>query len=71
MAGDDAQGWEILDKINHEAVKDPDLYVFTNMTGVGSMEVNVFQRTADVVLQNPFGKALVWSWQRHSGKENL
>src|SRR5256885_8592134 len=32
MAGDDPQGWEILDKINVEAVKDPDLYVFTNMT---------------------------------------
>jgi len=51
MAGDDPQGWEILEKINAEAVKDPDLYVFTNMTGVGNMEVNVFQRTADVVLQ--------------------
>jgi trehalose synthase len=51
MAGDDPQGWEILDKINAEAVNDPDLYVFTNMTGVGNMEVNAFQRTADVVLQ--------------------
>jgi trehalose synthase len=51
MAGDDPEGWEVLDKINAEAVKDPDLYVFTNMTGVGNMEVNVFQRTADVVLQ--------------------
>ena len=51
MAGDDPQGWEILDKINAEAANDPDLYVFTNMTGVGNMEVNAFQRTADVVLQ--------------------
>ena len=51
MAGDDPQGWEILDKINLEAVKDPDLNLFTNMTGVGSMEVNVFQRSAAVVLQ--------------------
>jgi trehalose synthase len=51
LAGDDPQGWEILEKVNVEAVKDPDLYVFTNMTGVGSMEVNVFQRMADVVLQ--------------------
>ena len=51
MAGDDPQGWEILDKINAEAVDDPDLYVFTNLTGVGSMEVNAFQRAADVVLQ--------------------
>ena len=51
MAGDDPHGWEILDTINAEAVNDPDLYVFTNMTGVGNMEVNAFQRTADVVLQ--------------------
>ena len=51
MAGDDPEGWEVLDKINAEAVNDPDLYVFTNMTGVGNMEVNVFQRSADVVLQ--------------------
>lgn len=51
MAGDDPEGWEVLDKINAKAVQDPDLYVFTNMTGVGSMEVNVFQRSANVVLQ--------------------
>jgi trehalose synthase len=51
MAGDDPQGWEILEKINAEAQNDSDLYVFTNMTGVGSMEVNAFQRAADVVLQ--------------------
>ena len=51
MAGDDPQGWEILEKINNEAVKDPDLHVFTNLTGVGNMEVNTFQRSADVILQ--------------------
>ena len=51
MAGDDPEGWEMLEKINAEALKDSDLYVFTNMTGVGNMEVNAFQRSADVVLQ--------------------
>ncbi len=51
MAGDDPQGWEILEKINAEALKDSDIHVFTNMTGVGNMEVNAFQRSADVVLQ--------------------
>ncbi|HEY7099305.1 MAG TPA: glycosyltransferase [Terriglobales bacterium] len=51
MAGDDPQGWEILDKINSEATDDPDLFVFTNLTGVGNMEVNAFQRSANVVLQ--------------------
>jgi trehalose synthase len=51
MAADDPEGWGVLDKINAEALTDPDLYVFTNMTGVGNMEVNVFQRSANVVLQ--------------------
>jgi trehalose synthase len=51
MAGDDPQGWEVLDKINADAVDDPDLHVFTNLTGIGNMEVNAFQRTADVVIQ--------------------
>jgi trehalose synthase len=51
MAGDDPEGWEILETINNEALKDPDLHVFTNLTGVGNMEVNVFQRGADLVIQ--------------------
>jgi trehalose synthase len=51
MAGDDPEGWTILETINSEAVGDPDLYVFTNMTGVGNMEVNAFQRGADVIIQ--------------------
>ncbi len=51
MAGDDPEGWRMLETINAEASKDPDLYVFTNMTGVGNMEVNVFQRGADLVIQ--------------------
>jgi trehalose synthase len=51
MAGDDPEAWGILDEINAEAVDDPDLYVFTNLTGIGSMEVNAFQRAAKVVLQ--------------------
>jgi trehalose synthase len=32
-------------------IKDPDLYVFTNMTGVGNMEVNAFQRGVDLIIQ--------------------
>jgi len=51
IAGDDPEGWSVLEKINAAAVEDPDLYVFTNMTGVGNMEVNVFQRSANVILQ--------------------
>jgi trehalose synthase len=51
MAGDDPEGWALLDMMNEEAVNDPDLYIFTNLTGVGNMEVNAFQRGADVVIQ--------------------
>jgi trehalose synthase len=51
MAGDDPEGWDILERINREAVRDPDLHVWTNMSGVGNMEVNAFQRAATVVIQ--------------------
>jgi trehalose synthase len=51
MAGDDPEGWGILETINAEVAIDPDLYVFTNMTGVGNMEVNAFQRGADLIIQ--------------------
>jgi len=37
--------------VEEEAAQDPDLFVFTNLAGVGSMEVNVFQRGSDVVIQ--------------------
>ena len=51
MAGDDPEGWRMLEIINAESAKDSDVYVFTNLTGVGNMEVNAFQRGADVVIQ--------------------
>ena len=51
MAGDDPEGWNLLNTMNQEAVHDPDLYIFTNLTGVGNMEVNAFQRGADLVIQ--------------------
>ncbi len=51
MAGDDPEGWQLLDRVQRESARDPDLFVFTNLAGVGSMEVNVFQRGCDVVIQ--------------------
>lgn len=41
----------MLETINQESAKDKDMYVFTNLTGVGNMEVNAFQRGADIVIQ--------------------
>jgi trehalose synthase len=51
MAGDDPEGWDLLEQIEEEAARDPDLFVFTNLGGVGSMEVNVFQRGCDLIIQ--------------------
>ncbi|MFC1979029.1 glycosyltransferase, partial [Chloroflexota bacterium] len=51
LAGDDPEGWQIYAAIHDEANKDPDISVFSNLTGVGNMEVNAFQTAADIVLQ--------------------
>jgi trehalose synthase len=51
MAEDDPQGWEIYNAIRDERGEDPDLHIFTNLTGVGAHEVNSFQRVADIVVQ--------------------
>ncbi|HTJ84634.1 MAG TPA: glycosyltransferase [Polyangiaceae bacterium] len=51
MAGDDPEGWQILKRIEEETSDDDDIYVFTNLAGVGNMEVNAFQRAASLVIQ--------------------
>lgn len=51
LAGDDPEGWGMYAAINTEADKDDDIHVFTNLTGVGSMQVNAFQTACDVAIQ--------------------
>jgi trehalose synthase len=51
IAGDDPEGWKLLAQVQKEATRDEDMYVFTNLAGVGSMEVNAFQRACDLLLQ--------------------
>ncbi len=51
IAGDDPEGWQLLALVQKETADDDDAYVFTNLGGVGSMEVNAFQRGADLVIQ--------------------
>jgi trehalose synthase len=51
MALDDPEGFEIYRTIAAEAEADPLIHVFTNLTGVGNIEVNAFQRLSDVVVQ--------------------
>lgn len=51
MAFDDPEGWDIYRQILDAANSDPGIHVFTNLTGVGNLEVNAFQRLSDVVVQ--------------------
>ena len=51
MALDDPEGWEVYRHIKEAARKDPDIDIFTNLTGVSNVEVNSFQRFSDVCVQ--------------------
>jgi trehalose synthase len=51
MALDDPEGWDLYREIQQEAAGDPAIKLFTNLTGVGNIEVNAFQRLSSVVLQ--------------------
>jgi trehalose synthase len=51
MAGDDPEAWEIYRSVSEEDTGDDDLFVLTNLVGVGSLEVNCFQRACRVALQ--------------------
>ena len=51
MALDDPEGWDIYREIVAEADADPLIHVFSNLTGVGNIEINAFQRLSDVVVQ--------------------
>lgn len=51
IAGDDPEGWQLLALVQKETADDDDIFVFTNLAGVGSMEVNAFQRACDLVVQ--------------------
>ena len=51
LASDDPEGWGMYAAIHTEADKDDDIHVFTNLTGVGSMQVNAFQTACDVAIQ--------------------
>ena len=51
MALDDPEGWAIYHEIQQAVRDDPDVHVFTNLAGVGNIEVNAFQRLSQVVIQ--------------------
>ena len=51
MASDDPEGWQLLKEVLSYAGEDDDVKLLTNLDGVGSPEVNAFQRASEVVLQ--------------------
>lgn len=51
MAQDDPEAWEIYAGIRAASERDPRIHVFTNLQGVGNIEVNAFQRLSTVVVQ--------------------
>jgi len=51
FAPDDPEAWDMHAALSSEAIKDDDFYLFSNLTGVGNMEVNAFQRASEVVVQ--------------------
>jgi trehalose synthase len=51
MALDDPEGWDVYREISDAARSDPLIHIFTNLTGVGNVEVNAFQRLSEVIVQ--------------------
>ena len=51
MADDDPEGWEIYEAARRATAGEPDCHLLTNQTGIGAIEVNAFQREADIAVQ--------------------
>ncbi len=51
MATDDPEGWIYYEKTLRYAGMDEDIFILTNLKGVGPIEVNAFQRAATIALQ--------------------
>ena len=51
MAHDDPEGWEYYNRTVAAADGDPDIFILSNLTNVGSVEVNAFQVHSAAVLQ--------------------
>jgi trehalose synthase len=51
MAHDDPEGWAWYERTVRRAGEDFDIHILSNLNGVGNLEVNAFQRCADVVIQ--------------------
>jgi len=51
MANDDPEGWAYYERTLRRAGEDFDIFILSNLNGVGNVEVNAFQSAAQVVIQ--------------------
>jgi len=51
LAHDDPEGVEWLKKVKDYAKDDSDIYILSNLDGIGDIQVNAFQRVSKVILQ--------------------
>jgi trehalose synthase len=51
MALDDPEGWDVYHSVQHETRDDPEIHLFTNLTGISNVEINAFQMLSNVVIQ--------------------
>jgi trehalose synthase len=51
MATDDPEGFHYWELTNEARAGDPDIHLLSNIQQVGSVQINAFQRAADVVIQ--------------------
>jgi trehalose synthase len=51
MASDDPEGWDMYRAIRKEIGHEKGVHIFTNLVGVGNVEVNAFQALSRVVIQ--------------------
>jgi trehalose synthase len=51
MAHDDPEGWHYQEVTERYREDDPNIFLLSNLQGVGNLEVNAFQRDSNVVLQ--------------------
>lgn len=51
MATDDPESWHYYEKTARHAGEDDDIYLLSNLQGVGNLEINAFQRGSDIIIQ--------------------
>ena len=51
MATDDPEGFQVWQDVDAARDGDPDIHLLSNIQQVGNVQINAFQRAADVVIQ--------------------